>query len=182
MGIVSFCPQGHRVKVKDHLAGKKGVCPTCGARFRIPLASVEPPPTRAESATLPLATVVACDAAIMERLPRAILLSRSSSPGSGPAAPTAVPAAMEPGAEEVVEFEAEDAGTRLHPLIAERPELAWCHAVPGGTASEPLAAEAMQAWLEAGRPTGVELVWRADWPDWRPIAHVFPEHVPARSG
>ena len=49
-------------------------------------------------------------------------------------------------------------------------------------ASEPLAAEAMQAWLEAGRPTGVELVWRADWPDWRPIAHVFPEHVPARSG
>ena len=39
MGIVAYCPNDHRVKVKDNLAGKKGICPTCGARFRIPLES-----------------------------------------------------------------------------------------------------------------------------------------------
>ena len=36
MGIIAFCPNHHRIKVKDHLAGKKGICPHCGARFRIP--------------------------------------------------------------------------------------------------------------------------------------------------
>lgn len=39
MGIVAYCPNDHRVKVKNDLAGKKGICPTCGARFRIPLES-----------------------------------------------------------------------------------------------------------------------------------------------
>jgi hypothetical protein len=39
MGIVAYCPNDHRVKVKDNLAGKKGICPTCGARFRIPFES-----------------------------------------------------------------------------------------------------------------------------------------------
>lgn len=39
MGIVAYCPNDHRVKVKDTLAGKKGICPTCGARFRIPFES-----------------------------------------------------------------------------------------------------------------------------------------------
>jgi hypothetical protein len=39
MGIIAYCPNDHRVKVKDALAGKKGICPTCGARFRIPFES-----------------------------------------------------------------------------------------------------------------------------------------------
>ena len=36
MGIVCHCPNGHRVKVKDHQAGKRGLCPTCGSKFSIP--------------------------------------------------------------------------------------------------------------------------------------------------
>ena len=35
MGIVCHCPNGHRIKVKDRFAGKRGLCPTCGATFRI---------------------------------------------------------------------------------------------------------------------------------------------------
>lgn len=36
MGIRLQCPNGHKVHVKAFLAGKRGVCPQCGARFDIP--------------------------------------------------------------------------------------------------------------------------------------------------
>jgi len=39
MGIKFYCPQGHKLHVKSFLAGKKGVCPHCGTKVRIPLES-----------------------------------------------------------------------------------------------------------------------------------------------
>ncbi len=169
MGIVSFCPQGHRVKVKDTLAGKKGICPTCGARFRIPRASAEPPPAAAAAAPLPLAAIVSLEAAMAERLPRAVPIDQMAAAVHDvhdEEAPVMLPSAEEPAPV-----------PSLHPLIAERPDLIWCHAEPGGTPSEPLGADAMQAWLSSGRPPADALVWRADWAEWRPLAAAFPEHA-----
>ncbi len=37
MGIRLSCPNGHKLHVKDHLAGKRGICPHCGAKVDIPL-------------------------------------------------------------------------------------------------------------------------------------------------
>jgi hypothetical protein len=36
MGIKFHCPNGHKLNVKSFLAGKKGVCPKCGTKVRIP--------------------------------------------------------------------------------------------------------------------------------------------------
>ena len=36
MGIRFTCPSGHKLHVKTFLAGKRGVCPHCGAKFVIP--------------------------------------------------------------------------------------------------------------------------------------------------
>jgi hypothetical protein len=36
MGIRFTCPNGHKLNVKDHLAGKRGICPSCGTKFVIP--------------------------------------------------------------------------------------------------------------------------------------------------
>ncbi len=36
MGIRFNCPNGHKLNVKEFLAGKRGVCPQCGAKFIIP--------------------------------------------------------------------------------------------------------------------------------------------------
>src|SRR4051812_11314530 len=36
MGIRFSCPSGHKLNVKTFLAGKRGVCPQCGAKFVIP--------------------------------------------------------------------------------------------------------------------------------------------------
>jgi len=38
MGIRFTCPNGHKLHVKTFLAGKRGVCPNCGAKFVIPSA------------------------------------------------------------------------------------------------------------------------------------------------
>jgi hypothetical protein len=36
MGVRFECPQGHKLHVKAHLAGQRGICPECGARFVVP--------------------------------------------------------------------------------------------------------------------------------------------------
>jgi len=118
MGIVAYCPNGHRIKVKDDLAGKKGICPTCAARFRIPLA------------------------------------------GPGRDGATTTPAA----------------GARA--ALEERPDLVWCVAELGGAHSAPLDATGMRAWLDSGAATAEHVVWRADWPEWRPVEEVFPGTLP----
>jgi hypothetical protein len=105
MGIVAYCPNDHRVKVKSDLAGKKGICPTCGARFRIPLESqpdrtarpawsapeavpaATPAPAAAplpallapmpEVTGLPVAVIISFDAAVAATLPRAVPIAAS---------------------------------------------------------------------------------------------------------
>lgn len=171
MGIVAFCPSGHRIKVKDHLAGKKGICPHCGTRFRIPAAgatAAAPTPDLATSGTLPMGRFVSRDREAALGLPRVLAFA------------AATPTDVEPDVD--VESEA-DAGidrlppVTLHPVLAERPSLAWCLAVPGGQPSQPLSPESVQQWLDAGGATGTELVWRSDWPDWVPIRRVFPDMI-----
>jgi hypothetical protein len=46
MGIRFTCPNGHKLHVKAHQAGKRGVCPQCGAKILIP--------TEAQAAQQPL--------------------------------------------------------------------------------------------------------------------------------
>jgi len=99
MGIVAYCPNHHRVKVKDDLAGRKGICPTCGARFRIPRESqpesaapaisepaargvpvASPAPDSPPSPTgLPVAEIVSLDTDLAATLPRALPLATPES-------------------------------------------------------------------------------------------------------
>ena len=36
MGIRFLCPNGHKLNVKTYLAGKRAICPDCGARVLVP--------------------------------------------------------------------------------------------------------------------------------------------------
>lgn len=42
MGIRFFCPNGHKLNVKEFQAGRRGICPFCGARIMIPTQSTRP--------------------------------------------------------------------------------------------------------------------------------------------
>jgi hypothetical protein len=39
MGIRFFCPNGHKLNVKEFQAGRKGICPFCGSKIQIPTQS-----------------------------------------------------------------------------------------------------------------------------------------------
>ena len=39
MGIRFLCPNGHKLNVKAFLAGKRGICPNCDAKFLVPATS-----------------------------------------------------------------------------------------------------------------------------------------------
>jgi len=55
MGIRFSCPNGHKLHVKAFLAGKRGICPHCGAQFRVPAA--ETPASESSSEVLSVAEV-----------------------------------------------------------------------------------------------------------------------------
>jgi hypothetical protein len=42
MGIRFYCPNGHKLNVKEFQAGRKGICPFCGAKLQIPTESTRP--------------------------------------------------------------------------------------------------------------------------------------------
>jgi len=197
MGIVCHCPNGHRVKVKDHQAGKRGLCPTCGSKFSIPATTGADPqaapgaPRIPDHPQLPLARFVPLDPAVVATLPRALPFGSARAAAEAAAAEAAaaaaaheslepfaetIPLGTDPLADEVTAvWPAEAAVRELHAAIADRPDLSWRIAYPGGEASEPVDAATMQEWLAGGQAEGSELVWRADWPEWLPVRGVFPE-------
>jgi hypothetical protein len=64
MGIRFHCPNGHRLNVKTFQAGKRGVCPHCGAKFIIPNESALPSSRDDETEQqLEMASAAATDAA-----------------------------------------------------------------------------------------------------------------------
>lgn len=149
MGIEAFCPNGHRINVKSTQAGLKGRCPQCNAKFRIPGGTDRGPPG------LPTAHLLEVTPALLPTLPRALPFAAAAQVLQAAPVPEAAPT--------------------LHPVLAERPDLAWRIAFPGGEPTDPLPAESMQAWLDAGAAEGSEVVWRSDWPEWRPAREVFPQ-------
>ncbi len=48
MGIRFYCPNGHKLNVKDYQAGQKGLCPHCGVKIQIPYHSTRPSSHEAE--------------------------------------------------------------------------------------------------------------------------------------
>jgi hypothetical protein len=42
MGIRFYCPNGHKLNVKEFQAGRRGICPFCGTRILIPTQSTRP--------------------------------------------------------------------------------------------------------------------------------------------
>ncbi len=77
MGIRFSCPNGHKLNVKAHLAGKRAICPHCGSKVVVP----EPPaqteaPASAKSPgtrSLPTAAVPALELGSIDLLPSSIL-------------------------------------------------------------------------------------------------------------
>lgn len=180
MGI-KFCCQAcdKKLHVKSFLAGKRGVCPKCGATIRIPLHS----DAAYSDATYSDATPPGDEEASEPRHPPAAGTSAGQS-AAGRTPQREAPSA--PAAQKTVRatapvssgHQAPDAagvGTSVAPdPIAEAPDAVWYVRPPTGGQFGPADGAIMLRWLEDGRVSADALVWREGWSDWKTAGPVFP--------
>jgi hypothetical protein len=197
MGIRFLCPNGHRLNVKSFLAGKRGICPHCNAKFEIPFESVAaapPPPATAASSGASARersaardeTARSVSASIPASAPSHITLA--SAPASSSKQSTAeshpvggaIPAVQAAGfpVEPVSEAAAIDpVAPAVVPVlpdpIAEAPSAVWYVRTNAGGQFGPARGEMMRQWLDERRVGPDYLVWREGWPEWKRASAVF---------
>ncbi len=167
MGIKFHCPNGHKLNVKAFLAGKKGVCPKCGTKVRIPLASeaglvdsdVDEAGGEAGSVMIPNSNGALA----------AAIAASGSAGGSGAVTSGAGAVASPP----MPPTPASTAGVR--DPIAEAPTAIWYVRPPAGGQYGPARADEMRTWLSEGRISSDSFVWRDGWADWRVAGQLFPD-------
>jgi len=182
MGIRFFCPNGHRLNVKEYLAGRTGFCPDCGERVMIPLES--DPAAKRKRKSGDGAAEQSADKDDVEGEVRlgeggpqeggSIVLSSSGAATSGGVAAPAEPfAASSAGAVEPPMPGAAPAAYGGDPL-SEVPTAQWYVRPPAGGQFGPATNDIMRSWIAEGRVVADALVWRDDWPQWQSAADVFP--------
>ena len=161
MGIKFRCPGcDKKLHVKAFLAGKRGVCPHCGAKVRIPKESRSTPAEGSSDQHLADATKAA-DRAVGAHA------ATAHTPGA-PAAKAAVAKPVQPAASR-----AASTPRGVADPIGEAPEAVWYVRPPSGGQYGPADGEIMRRWLDEGRVGADSLVWREGWPDWKTATSVF---------
>jgi hypothetical protein len=198
MGIKFHCPNGHKLNVKAFLAGKKGVCPKCGTRLRIPDSSepglgdddVDDSDTGKTPAgstyrgpmPAPAATAAAIAPKVAEaQLPKPAPAPINARPTAAPQAvptvampsPTAAMPGVMPGPVAATVPAAVRSPTPGDP-IAEAPAAVWYVRPPSGGQFGPARGDVMRKWIAEGRVSSDSLVWRDGWTDWQTAGKLFP--------
>lgn len=180
MGIRFLCPNGHKLNVKDYLAGKKGRCPYCDTRFVIPNESQKE--TRVESLESS-SSQVGDDSesgadqieppTAEESLPASAFaqaLPASPTPAAQPVA-SAQPVTGVPGGYPAGQPVA--AQPALPDPFADAPEAHWYVRLSTGDQFGPAQSNQMRQWLGENRIPADGLVWREGWPDWKRADQTF---------
>jgi hypothetical protein len=148
MGIKFHCPKGHKLNVKAFLAGKKGVCPKCGIRLRIPTTSEPGLDSDLEESDATHGEAVKSNGS------GAVAVAKAPQAATAEANPAATATANDP--------------------IAEAPAAIWYVRPPTGGQYGPARGEIMRKWLAEGRVSSDSLVWREGWTDWQSAGKLFP--------
>lgn len=164
MGIRFYCPNGHKLNVKDFQAGRNGICPFCGSKIQIPLESTRPSSHQRQ----PQPQEGGCeDPAASEAT-----VDEMDSPTVAAAAPppdrNPTPSADSAPSTAALPAEAADP-------LAEAGEVVWYVRPTSGGQFGPATADCMRTWLAEGRIAAETLVWHEGWRDWRDAGDVFPQ-------
>ena len=160
MGIRFYCPNGHKLNVKEKLAGKRGICPQCGIKLLIP-----PKSTRPSSRE--------------ERSQQGMLA------GGAGGNPNEFDVFMDDPEMEIapdgrrppeIQTQMIDATTMLS-LAFDDPEVVWYVQFPDGQQYGPATLPIIRTWIKEHRISPTMLVWREGWQDWLEAGQVFPEVV-----
>lgn len=177
MGIRFHCPNGHAMNVKAFLAGRRGLCPNCGAKVDIPLQS-EPEAITASSAAGDAATDESTDTIVLD-LPNLAApptlpvepWSTSLEPAGaghqaaiGSAVPAPATAPTPPSA---------DSAPHSKELPAAPSLTKWYVRIGTGEQFGPVRDEIMRQWFGEGRIMATTPIWREGWTDWQPASSEF---------
>ncbi len=158
MGIRFHCPNGHKLNVKSELAGKKAICPDCGARLVVPVAraALESTIRQASDARRANPDEEAGESRIIGTVaPSTVLHAPISSAVQSPAEPA-------------------PAGS-----IGQAPSATVWYIRPAtGGQFGPIDDVEMRVWIENGKVAADSYVWRAGWPDWLKAGEA-PDELPA---
>jgi hypothetical protein len=159
MGIRFYCPNGHRLHVKSFQAGKRGICPHCDARFRIPRESEIP---KGSPKIRPTSEGIARDGPVAR-------------PGEQPAVAVSAEQPTAPEVDSVPVTLATDAN--IDP-IDESPDALWYVRPPSGGQYGPANGEVLRKWISEERVTADTLIWRDGWTEWQAAGPLFPLSAP----
>lgn len=146
MGVRFECPAGHKLHVKAHLAGQRGICPECGARFIVPTFSGGRVPEATGSGSF---DAEADGSASSGYVSVGLESSASYNAGIKQAAVGGAPAVGANGA---------GAGDAIE----------WYVRPATGGQFGPVDTTAFQQWVGEGRVAADAWVWRTGWADWKP--------------
>ncbi len=188
MGIRFYCPNGHKLNVKEFQRGLKGICPHCGAAVRIPLKSTRRS-SRAEKSLLrgamPESPSGEFDPPAVTPLPAVPPEPESMMPSSdmaeeppGPFSVFATPTAPYPATGALSPLQSSAAAAQSRDLLADAGSAAWFVRPPSGGQFGPASADVLRSWLAEGRLTADTLVWHEGWQDWREATELFPQLSP----
>lgn len=163
MGIRFHCPNGHRLHVKQELAGQVGICPQCEARVEIPAASTPPgdtlpdqgAPAHPGEAAPAEPAVQPAPQGLPRALPRALPITPEATPAAAAAPQPQSPPQSPPP-----------------PPPADPPTDTWRLQTESGQQRGPGDESLLAAWREQGLLTDDSHVWRAGWPEWRRVGDV----------
>jgi hypothetical protein len=170
MGIHFACHScGKRLNIKRELAGKRGVCPQCETRFRIPLRDSESS----------LAAEDSSDDMPMKSDPNSTsaanvgLATKATAAGSANAY-VATSAQNTAAQNTAAQNTAAQAKTSFGILDVDD-DATWYVRPPTGGQYGPAGTMMLRDWIDQGRVTASSLLWRDGWPQWRTASESLPE-------
>lgn len=189
MGVRFSCHGCRKpLNIKNELAGRRGVCPECGLRFRIPKEDAdfsvpleEPRQSRisgrhSSAGNQGNASHVASDSGVatLEAVQTAAVLSAADaqSVSNDPLASDSNPVVADPIASAIDDIATDDSAT-------------WYVRPPSGGQYGPANGETLKSWIVEGRVARNALLWRDGWPQWREASEAMPQiadSLPGGSG
>ncbi|MDZ4820397.1 MAG: DUF4339 domain-containing protein [Planctomycetota bacterium] len=163
MGIRVACPNGHNLNVKTTLAGKRALCPKCGAQFEIPRTIAEAPAVANPLESITTGSESTVDESASSTPPEP---ASTGSSGELEVLPPILPPEL-PSAESDVDPIAELAG-----------DSCWFVRLSSGAQLGPVAEADIQQWLRGGQIGSDSLVWRIGWSNWKFVSVYLTEVDP----
>ena len=177
------------LNIKNDLAGRRGVCPECKTRFRIPLKDAEfsSPLEPAE----PVTQGPSADAGVPQDEPRESarqpIVVRQDGGGQASGAAVSSQATMESSPTQATATQTGSPATAQSPgvaidLFAGDPAATWYVRPPSGGQYGPANAEVLKVWISEGRVAKTALIWRDGWPQWREASEALSEMADSLPG